>query len=211
VDVPARAPLTRAEWEDCTQVWPSSWRIPEGNKACIVTETVSDDLQAYFESSMLKVLAHSDIHGACNVAMIINPESGEVAATAIDETESHPLGHAVMCAIRDAAAKDLASREEEETESQRKRARVESEVVGIDTSTSAPTGGLYMCTGLDCFVVVEPCAMCAMGMVHSRINRVIYCVRDMKLGVLGGSHKLHAHRTLNHHYEVYHLGKKTSE
>eukprot|EP00201_Polytomella_parva_P021881 CAMPEP_0175043476 /NCGR_PEP_ID=MMETSP0052_2-20121109/3214_1 /TAXON_ID=51329 ORGANISM="Polytomella parva, Strain SAG 63-3" /NCGR_SAMPLE_ID=MMETSP0052_2 /ASSEMBLY_ACC=CAM_ASM_000194 /LENGTH=382 /DNA_ID=CAMNT_0016306551 /DNA_START=59 /DNA_END=1207 /DNA_ORIENTATION=- len=66
----------------------------------------------------------------------------------------------------------------------------------------------YMCTGLDCFVVREPCVMCAMAMVHSRIQRVVYCIPDLEFGALGGKFKLHSQRTLNHHYEVFHLPQK---
>jgi tRNA-specific adenosine deaminase 3 len=63
----------------------------------------------------------------------------------------------------------------------------------------------YLCTGYDCFVVAEPCTMCAMGLVHSRLARIIYCKQSSSYGALGGRYKLHAQRTLNHHYKVYHL------
>jgi tRNA-specific adenosine deaminase 3 len=63
----------------------------------------------------------------------------------------------------------------------------------------------YLCTGYDCFLVAEPCTMCAMGLVHSRLARITYCKQSSSYGALGGSYKLHAQRTLNHHYKVYHL------
>ena len=63
----------------------------------------------------------------------------------------------------------------------------------------------YMCTGYDCFLVHEPCVMCAMGLVHSRLARVIYCRQDTAGGMLGGREHLMAKRSLNHHYMVYHL------
>lgn len=61
----------------------------------------------------------------------------------------------------------------------------------------------YLCTGYDCYTVHEPCAMCAMALVHSRISRVIYCVPDVQHGALGGSFRLHGQKSLNHHYQVY--------
>ena len=61
----------------------------------------------------------------------------------------------------------------------------------------------YLCTGYDCYTVREPCAMCAMALMHSRVRRVIYCVPDEHFGALGGGFRLHGQRSLNHHYQVY--------
>jgi len=63
----------------------------------------------------------------------------------------------------------------------------------------------YLCTGYDCYLVREPCAMCAMALVHSRVRRVVYAEADNKWGALGGSFRLHGQRSLNHHYTVYHM------
>ena len=63
----------------------------------------------------------------------------------------------------------------------------------------------YLCTGFDCYVVAEPCAMCAMALVHSRVRRVVFCEPDQARGALGGRFRLHGCRSLNHHYQVYHL------
>ncbi|KAF8064479.1 TAD3 [Scenedesmus sp. PABB004] len=63
----------------------------------------------------------------------------------------------------------------------------------------------YLCTGYDAFLAAEPCTMCAMALVHSRVARVVYCRRDAARGALGGASRLHAARSLNHHYRVYHM------
>lgn len=70
---------------------------------------------------------------------------------------------------------------------------------------ATPGNKPYLCTGWDCFLVREPCMMCAMALVHSRLRRVIYCQTDPEHGALGGRHRLHAHRSLNHRYKVYHM------
>ncbi|KAG2432908.1 hypothetical protein HXX76_008638 [Chlamydomonas incerta] len=66
----------------------------------------------------------------------------------------------------------------------------------------------YMCTGYDMFVVREPCIMCAMGLVHSRVQRVIYCQPDPQHGALGSRQRLHACRSLNHTYEVFRMERQ---
>lgn len=63
----------------------------------------------------------------------------------------------------------------------------------------------YLCTGYDAYLAREPCVMCAMALVHSRLRRVIYSAPDPCGGALGGALRLHSHRSLNHHYTVYRL------
>ena len=70
-------------------------------------------------------------------------------------------------------------------------------------SAQAHNSKPYLCTGLDCYMIHEPCAMCAMALVHSRVRRVIYCVPDSVHGALGGAFRLHGQKSLNHHYQVY--------
>lgn len=84
-------------------------------------------------------------------------------------------------------------------------------MVGRRDQDSAARAGVdwskkpYLCTGYDCFLVHEPCSMCSMALVHSRLARIVYCRRDTAHGALGGSYRMHAERCLNHHYKVYHL------
>lgn len=63
----------------------------------------------------------------------------------------------------------------------------------------------YLCTGYDCYVTQEPCTVCAMALVHSRVSRVIYCKSDTNHGALGGKYKLHSQKSLNHHYTVFRI------
>lgn len=60
----------------------------------------------------------------------------------------------------------------------------------------------YICTGYDLYVTREPCVMCAMALVHSRIGRVFYGAPSAD-GALGTNLKLHTQRDLNHRFEVY--------
>lgn len=60
----------------------------------------------------------------------------------------------------------------------------------------------YRLPGCELFVTLEPCAMCAGAILHSRISRVVYGARDLKTGVHGSVVDLFAVDRLNHHTSV---------
>mgnify|MGYP001308259453 FL=1 len=62
--------------------------------------------------------------------------------------------------------------------------------------------GNYRLPGCELFVTLEPCAMCAGAIIHSRIARVIYGARDPKTGVHGSVVDLFAVERLNHHATI---------
>ena len=60
----------------------------------------------------------------------------------------------------------------------------------------------YRLPGCELFVTLEPCAMCAGAILHSRIARVVYGARDPKTGVHGSVVDLFAVDRLNHHTDI---------
>lgn len=45
--------------------------------------------------------------------------------------------------------------------------------------------GNYRFPGATLYITLEPCAMCAMALVHARIGRVVYAATDPKTGAAG--------------------------
>ena len=56
--------------------------------------------------------------------------------------------------------------------------------------------------GTTLYVTLEPCAMCAMAMIHARIARVVFGARDPKTGAAGSVFDLLADPRHNHRVDV---------
>ena len=62
--------------------------------------------------------------------------------------------------------------------------------------------GNHRLLGSTLYVTLEPCAMCAMAMVHARVARVVYAATDPKTGACGSVFDLLADPRHNHRVQV---------
>ncbi len=62
--------------------------------------------------------------------------------------------------------------------------------------------GNHRLIGCTLYVTLEPCAMCAMAMVHARLARVVYAAADPKTGAAGSVFDLLADPRHNHRVQV---------
>ncbi|KPF50010.1 hypothetical protein IP87_13520 [beta proteobacterium AAP121] len=60
----------------------------------------------------------------------------------------------------------------------------------------------YRLPDCELFVTLEPCAMCAMALMHARFKRVVFGAPDPKTGAAGSVVDLFAQGQLNHHTAV---------
>ena len=61
----------------------------------------------------------------------------------------------------------------------------------------------YLLTGLSVFMSHEPCLLCAMSLLHSRIAELYYIKRAPGSGGCGSVYGVHEDGGLNHRYEVW--------
>ncbi len=62
--------------------------------------------------------------------------------------------------------------------------------------------GNYRLPECELYVTLEPCAMCAMALMHARFKRVVFGATDPKTGAAGSVVNLFASKQLNHHTQV---------
>ena len=62
--------------------------------------------------------------------------------------------------------------------------------------------GNHRLVGCTLYVTLEPCAMCAMALMHARFRRVVFGAPDPKTGAAGSVLDLFGMRQLNHHTAV---------
>ena len=74
------------------------------------------------------------------------------------------------------------------------------EMVAI--TQAAESLGSWRLVGCTLYVTLEPCAMCAGGIIQARIPRVVYGAGDPKAGAVDSLYKLLGDTRLNHQCEV---------
>lgn len=63
--------------------------------------------------------------------------------------------------------------------------------------------GSYRLTDTTLYVTLEPCAMCAMAVVHARVRRLVFGAWDPRAGAAGSVIDIFALPGLNHRVDVF--------
>lgn len=117
----------------------------------------------------------------------------------------HPLRHAAMNIIRDVADWRAKTSPTDLLPDPLKSAISESPSDGsLGISDTLCNGTNYLLTGLTLFITHEPCIMCSMALLHSRVKEVFYIVPMPQTGGCGGSACLPALKGVNHRYSIAH-------
>lgn len=186
--VPKHCPVMRTQYEAWNRVWP-----------CILKAHVQSTPPPadYFNSSTIVSLAnhmHDLIRSLTskedNACLILSP-AGSVLAQA-HCTHDNPLTHCAINAINMVAAQQLQCAPDVAIEHQHR-----------NEAPPEPKTAEYLCTDCTALLVREPCVMCSMALLHSRISCVIYAKPNSSIGGLGSRYSIHCEPRLNHHFYVY--------
>ncbi|GIY07166.1 hypothetical protein CDAR_393372 [Caerostris darwini] len=208
-DVPKYPVLTHCQYKEAKEYWPVQFREDKS-----IEKVLSDNLFDVEEKKKiiefiklsLNIAQFGDVEVGC---VIVDPVTSDIIATAHDRRESHPIQHAVMVAV-DLVARsqgrgswDIKSKHVHHKPFSKEMDSKIDEIKKLNPGKDAKKMCLpYLCTGYDAYISREPCIMCCMALVHSRIRRVFY-VHKSSRGALESHCKLHLQESLNHHYEVF--------
>uniref|UniRef100_A0A8C2DYW6 Adenosine deaminase tRNA specific 3 n=1 Tax=Cyprinus carpio TaxID=7962 RepID=A0A8C2DYW6_CYPCA len=191
VKIPANPPLTRPQFEKASKHWPTSFYEDKQVTSALRGQFTADQ-KAKVQEYMTAAVEAGESGGEMGMdavgAVIVDPESEQIVAVGHDcKCGSHPLHHAVMVCIDLMACGQGGGAYNYEK---------------YPACRVSKTGQPYICTGYDLYVTGEPCVMCAMALVHTRIKRVFYGAPSTD-GAFGTKFKIHLQKDLNHHFEVY--------
>ncbi|PIQ43998.1 MAG: tRNA adenosine(34) deaminase TadA [Gammaproteobacteria bacterium CG11_big_fil_rev_8_21_14_0_20_46_22] len=62
--------------------------------------------------------------------------------------------------------------------------------------------GNYRLLDTTLYVTLEPCAMCAMALVHARVKRLVFAASDPRTGACGSVFQLASNEALNHRLSI---------
>ncbi|XP_073329161.1 probable inactive tRNA-specific adenosine deaminase-like protein 3 [Pagrus major] len=207
VKVPARPPLTRPQFELVSKHWPTSFHEDKQVTVALRGELFSLPQKArmhtYMTSALTAARAGSELGMEAVGAVMVDPVMERIIAVGHDCRGDHPLHHGVMVCI------DLVARSQGGGCYSFDRYPGCSFQKLTDAEASPQP---YICTGYDLYVTREPCVMCAMALVHSRIGCVFYGTASAD-GAFGTKYKIHSQKDLNHRFEVYKgvLGKQCED
>ncbi|CDO93370.1 unnamed protein product [Kluyveromyces dobzhanskii CBS 2104] len=194
--VPRMGPSTKklmVEWSE--KFWPLVWR---GNPNDQILNDYVFDVQE-IRSTLTQIAEESrKIQGSSTeqlpiVSAFVYPNIGKVIFSKDYRHNRSPLDHSIMVGINQVA-----------TEEQGRRDRVQNGTASEEEKSQKET---YLCLDFDVYTTHEPCSMCSMALIHSRVKRCIFVNPMPVSGSLkpdsGDSYCMHSNRDLNSKYEVF--------
>lgn len=181
-----------AEWTEKSG-WPLLWR---GNpKAVRVEFDLEETNQAFKYLAKVAEISKSQCQQGKfpTASILVDPEKNEIIGQKCDSRDvtGNPIGHSIMD-----LALDAAERETENRELQREKNENGQEIERT-----------YLCLNMHVYTTHEPCIMCAMALVHSRIARLIYIKPTPASGAIsptsGAGYGVHWNKQLNWTYEAW--------
>ncbi|XP_033220201.1 probable inactive tRNA-specific adenosine deaminase-like protein 3 [Belonocnema kinseyi] len=183
---------------------------PEGKILALAASKL--DLHPMWHAAMLAIDLVASLQGGGAWKLTQENVKGRIKEihSSIRAGDYNPAGKRLLEAVAPlcypASLSDIAFPEIEpfiqikESKAQRK-SKTTAEIMNNKESKSKE--GPYLCTGYWVFLLQEPCALCAMALLHSRVSKIFCGRKNLYSGVLGSRALLHLLPGLNHRYQVW--------
>lgn len=194
VKVPREGPYEKEkvkEWSE--RYWPLVWNGDPNDQILNDSVFVMDDINYYLKMITERANKIKSKTGSLPIITVfVDPRSKDEKKYIIVEDERHynksgdlalPIDHSIMVGIN--------------------------KVAEIEKSNRANQHSVqnYLCLDFDVYTTHEPCSMCSMALIHSRIKRCIFIQNMSKTGSFsptsGNAYCMHANKKLNSKYEVF--------
>lgn len=209
------APLTRKQYNEEGIFWPLYFKKPSLEVVPLTDEEKKHAIQ--FLNYSIQI---GKEFGTCEGGCVLTFQNNIVGISG-DNRKNHPLHHAGMLAIEMVAYK-LRNGIKEKYKQNRIISNHTNKTTCKEHKLSVEEGNKqtninsdiimdqYLCTNYFAYFSHEPCLMCAMAMVHSRVKCIIFDKTNINNGALCSKLKIHSIKNLNHHFKVYKSVRKKS-
>lgn len=187
--IPMHTPFdkeTNQEWSE--KYWPLLWK---GNPIVQELNEISrniniEKIRKYM--NLITELSSKSEKELPVVTIFVDPLTDKIISKRYDErTSLNPIKHTIMDGIAEIADNELARRKSQK-------------VQDIKSNN-------YLCLNYHVYTTHEPCTMCSMALVHSRISQLVYIKQSLKTGGIGKTsghgEMIHLSCSLNWKFEAF--------
>lgn len=223
VRVPSRAPKTEHQWRACSKIWPCKYAKSNYLIECIkgtVFQPAERIVLKTIVKNLVKCLSDGNRYQSGAVIFRYAKVFG-CGLTCNEDIQCNPIRHSPMIAF-DSVAKEAGSGHWVHTETESKKLidliRNELGDYEVDLKDHQMEPGFlpYLCTNYDIVVTEEPCMMCTMGLVQSRIRRLFYIDLKSLNSIMSANRTcyddgaierflVHRDKNLNHRFEAWRI------
>jgi tRNA-specific adenosine deaminase 3 len=224
-EVPAQQPKIRAQFDTVSHLWPCKYHPNKYLESLYMNRLFNDSEQQFHLKMMGICRLLSRKYDNKSFGVVVNPRIKKIAAIGVDCRDQHPLKHCAMVTVDNVAVSQGGGAwNKGESVHEEYRKLIDQELNGVEFGAepvrtdfdhltkesfnehddNLTKYGPYLCTGYEVYLTREPCMMCAMALIHSRVKRVFFGQRTEK-GALCSVAKLHTTKDLNHRYEAFEI------